>query len=140
LSYHPNIVGMKDSSGDLEKQAEAIGAVKSGFQVLTGASGSIADALHNGASGAILALANALPYACVTIWEAHRMRDHQAAHDWQSRIVPASRVIASKYGIPGLKYAMDLNGYYGGPPRLPLVPASAQAKAEIEEAFNGLRS
>ena len=140
LSHHPNIVGMKDSSGDLAKQAEAIRAVKPGFQILTGASGSIAEALHNGAAGAILALANPLPYACVTIWEAHRTREHEAARDWQQRIVPASRLIASKYGIPGLKYAMDLNGYYGGPPRLPLIPVCAQAKTEIEEAFNGLRS
>jgi 4-hydroxy-2-oxoglutarate aldolase len=140
LSQHPNIAGMKDSSGDLEKQSEAIRAVKPGFQVLTGSSASIAEALHNGASGAILALANPLPYACVTIWEAHRTREHEAARDWQSRIVPASRLIASKHGIPGLKYAMELNGYYGGPPRLPLLPVSGQAKSEIEEAFNGLRS
>jgi 4-hydroxy-2-oxoglutarate aldolase len=140
LSYHPNIIGMKDSSGDLEKQAEAIGAVKPGFQVLTGSSASIADALRNGAAGAILALANPLPYACVTIWEAHRTREQEAARDWQARILPASRLIASKYGIPGLKYAMDLNGYYGGPPRLPLIPVSAHAKAEIDGVFDGLRS
>lgn len=140
LSHHPNIVGMKDSSGDLEKQAEAVRTVKAGFQILTGAGASIAEALHNGANGAILAMANPLPYACVTIWEAHRTREHEAARDWQSRIVPASRLIASKYGVPGLKYAMDLNGYYGGPPRLPLLPISAEAKTEIEEAFNGLRS
>jgi 4-hydroxy-2-oxoglutarate aldolase len=140
LSHHPNIIGMKDSSGDLERQAEAIRAVKPGFHVLTGSGGSIAEALHNGASGAILAIANPLPYACVTIWEAHRSREHEAARDWQSRIVPASRVIASKHGIPGLKYAMDLNGYYGGPPRLPLIPISAEARTEVEEAFNGLRS
>lgn len=140
LSEHPNIAGMKDSSGELEKQSAAIRAVKPGFQVLTGASGSMAEALHNGAAGAILAIANALPYACVTIWEAHRAREHEAARDWQSRIGPASRLIASKYGIPGLKYAMELNGYYGGPPRLPLLPVSAEAKADIEEAFSGLRS
>jgi 4-hydroxy-2-oxoglutarate aldolase len=140
LSYHPNIVGMKDSSGDLEKQAQAIGQVKPGFQVLTGSSATIAEALRNGATGAILALANPLPYACVTIWEAHRSREQDAARDWQDRILPASRLIACRYGIPGLKYAMDLNGYYGGPPRLPLIPVSAQGKAEIEEVFEGLRS
>jgi 4-hydroxy-2-oxoglutarate aldolase len=140
LSHHPNIMGMKDSSGDLERQAEAIRAVKPGFQVLTGASASVAEALHNGASGAILAIANPLPYACVTIWEAHRTREREAARDWQSRILPASQLISSNYGIPGLKYAMDLNGFYGGPPRLPLVPPSPQARAEIEAALDGLRS
>jgi 4-hydroxy-2-oxoglutarate aldolase len=140
LSEHPNIIGMKDSSGDLEKLAEVTRTVKPGFQVLSGFGATICEALQAGAAGAILAIANALPYACVTIWEAHRMREHEAARDWQSRIVPAARLIAAKYGIPGLKYAMDLNGYYGGPPRLPLMPPSAEAKTEIEQAFDGLRS
>ena len=139
LSYHPNIIGMKDSSGDLEKLAEATRTAKPGFQVLSGFGATVCEALRAGAAGAILAIANPLPYALVTIWEAHRMREHEAARDWQSRIMPAARLIAAKHGIPGLKYAMDLNGYYGGPPRLPLLPPSMQAKAEIEDAFNGLR-
>ena len=54
--------------------------------------------------------------------------------------MPASKLIATKHGIPGLKHAMDLNGYYGGPPRLPFIPPSPEAKAEIEQAFDGLRS
>ena len=140
LSHHPNIIGMKDSSGNLEKMKQVIPAVKPGFQVLSGAGVSFCDALQIGASGAILAIANALPYACVTIWEAFRTREYAAAQDWQARILPASKVIAAKYGIPGLKYAMDLNGYYGGIPRLPFIPPSAEGKAEIEHAFDGLRS
>lgn len=140
LSHHPNIAGMKDSSGDLEKLAEVTRNAKPGFQVLSGFGTTLCEALAAGATGAILAIANPLPYALITIWEAYRMREHEAARDWQSRIVPAARLIAARHGIPGLKYAMDLNGYYGGPPRLPLVPPSAQARAEIEEAFNGLRS
>ena len=140
LSQHPNIIGMKDSSGNLEKMKQTIAAVKPGFQVLSGAGVSFHDALELGATGAILAVANALPYACVTIWEAFRTREQVAAKDWQSRILPASKIIATKYGIPGLKHAMDLNGYYGGPPRLPFVPPSIEAKAEIAQAFDGLRS
>ena len=93
-----------------------------------------------GAAGAILAIANPLPYACVTIWEAFRMREEEAGRDWQARIAPAAQLIATKYGIPGVKHAMDLNGYYGGPPRLPFIPPSLEAKAEIEKAFDGLRS
>ena len=54
-------------------------------------------------------------------------------------MLAGAKVIAAKYGIPGLKHAMDLNGYYGGPPRLPFVPPSAEAKAEIAQAFDGLR-
>lgn len=140
LSNHPNIAGMKDSSGNMEKLKEVVGAVNPGFQVVTGSGVSIWEALRIGASGAILAIANALPYACVTIWEAFRTREENAGSDWQSRITPASQLIARRHGIPGLKYAMDLNGYYGGLPRLPFLPPSAAAKTEIEEAFDGLRS
>jgi len=81
-----------------------------------------------------------LPYACVTIWEAFRSRQQEACKDWQTRLLPASKIVAAKYGIPGLKYAMDLNGYYGGPPRLPFVPPPNEAKAEIAQAFEGLRT
>lgn len=140
LSHHPNIIGMKDSSGNLEKMNEVVRAVKPGFQTLSGAGISFWEALRIGASGAILAIANPLPYACVTIWEAFRTRQEDAGHDWQARITPAARLIATRHGIPGLKYAMDLNGYYGGPPRLPFVPPSAEAKAEIQKAFADLRS
>lgn len=138
LSHHPNIIGMKDSAGNLEKLKETVRAVKPGFDVMTGAAGILWDALQGGAAGAIMALVNALPYTCLTIWEAFRTREHEAGKDWQSRIQLSSRLTA-KYGIPGLKHAMDLNGYYGGPPRLPFVPASADAKAEIEQALDGLR-
>lgn len=140
LSHHPNIIGMKDSSGNIEKLAATVRAAKPGFQVLCGSGSNFCEALECGAAGAMLAIANPLPYACVTIWEAFRTRQHEAARDWQSRIAPASRLIAGKYGIPGLKYAMDLNGYYGGPPRLPFVPPCAHARTEIEDAFAGLCS
>ncbi len=140
LSHHPNIAGMKDSSGNMPKLEEVVGAVKPGFQVLTGSGVSIWEALRLGASGAILAIANPLPYACVTIWEAFRTREENAGRDWQTRITPPSQLIAREYGIPGLKYAMDLNGYYGGVPRLPFLPPSSAAKAEIEKVFDGLRS
>ncbi len=139
LSEHPNIVGMKDSSGDLEKLGQAVAAAKPGFQVLSGSGSNFWDALKLGASGAILAIANALPYSCVTIWEAFRTREEEAGRDWMARIMPASRLMATHHGIPGLKYAMDLNGYYGGIPRLPFVPPSGEARAEIEQAFDGLR-
>jgi 4-hydroxy-2-oxoglutarate aldolase len=139
LSYHPNIIGIKDSSGRIEKLNEIVRAVKPGFHVMTGGAGILWEALQLGAVGGILALANALPYTCVTIWEAFRTREHEAGKDWQSRIQLPSHLTVAKYGIPGLKHAMDLNGYYGGPPRLPFIPPSAEAKAEIEQAFDGLR-
>ncbi len=138
LSEHPNIVGLKDSSGNVEKLAETVRSVKTGFQCLTGSGANIWRSLAVGASGAILAIANALPYVCQTIWEAYRTRDEQAGLDWQERIVPASKLIAGPYGIPALKYAMDLNGYYGGLPRLPFLPPAPAVKPEIEDAFRDL--
>jgi len=61
------------------------------------------------------------------------------AADWQGRIARAAQLVTTKYGIPGLKYAMDLNGYYGGPPRLPLTPITPEAQREIAQAFEGIQ-
>ncbi len=139
LSQHPNIAGLKDSSGNIPKLAETVRLVKTGFSCFSGSGVGIWPALEAGAAGAILAIANPLPYACLTIWEAFRTREYDAARDWQERISPAARLIAAKHGIPGLKYAMDLNGYYGGLPRLPFLPPNPAAKTEIEDAFRDLR-
>jgi 4-hydroxy-2-oxoglutarate aldolase len=139
LSEHPNIIAIKESSGSLEKVMQMIREVKPGFQVLVGSAPTLAASFHVGAVGAVLAFANAAPYACITIWEAHRSRELEAAKDWQNRIAKAAQLVTTKYGVPGLKHAMDLMGYYGGPPRLPLSTPSPEAKREIEAAFAGLR-
>jgi len=139
LSHHPNIIAIKESSGNLDKLTQMIREVKKGFQVLTGSAPTLAPSLAAGASGAVLAFANAAPYATISIWEAHRTREPEAALDWQNRIGHAAYLVTAKYGVPGLKHAMDLAGYYGGPPRLPLTVPSPQAKKEIEEAFADLR-
>jgi len=140
LSHHPNIIGMKDSSGNVEKMKGTVQEVKPGFQVLSGSGLTFGEALELGAAGAILAIANAVPYACVTVWEAFRTRQIEAARDWQNRLLPAAKIIPAKYGIAGLKHAMDLKGYYGGPPRLPLMPPSPGARTEIEQALDGINS
>jgi len=139
LSHHPNIVAVKESSGNLEKVLQMIREVKPGFHVLTGSAPTLAPSLAVGAVGAVLAFANAAPYATIAIWEAHRTRETAAAMDWQNRIGRAAWLVTSRYGVPGLKYAMDLNGYYGGPPRLPLCVPTPEAKREIEEAFADLK-
>jgi 4-hydroxy-2-oxoglutarate aldolase len=139
LSHHPNIIGMKDSSGNLDKLKETHKSVKPGFQILSGSGLNFGAALEAGATGAILAVANAIPYACQTVWEAFRMRQDEAARDWQTRIAAPAKLLPAQYGVAGLKYAMELNGYYGGPPRLPLLPPSAAIRAEIETALHGLR-
>jgi 4-hydroxy-2-oxoglutarate aldolase len=138
LSEHTNIIAINEGSGNLEKAMQMVREVRPGFQVLTGSALTLWPSLLMGASGAILDYANAAPYSTIAIWEAYRTREEEAGRDWQDRIAKAVSLVTVKYGIPGLKYAMDLNGYYGGPPRLPLVPPTAEAKREIEEAFKDL--
>lgn len=139
LSHHPNIIAIKESSGSLEKVMQMMREVKTGFQVLVGSAPTLWPSLQMGAVGAVLAFANAAPYATITIWEAHRTREIEAGRDWQDRIARAAQLVTTKYGVPGLKHAMDLSGYYGGPPRLPLTPVGDAAKREIEAAFADLR-
>ena len=139
LSEHPNIIAIKESSGNLEKVMQLIREVRHGFQVLVGSAPTLWPSLLMGACGAILAYANAAPYSTIAIWEAYRTREEAAGMDWQSRIGRAAALVTTKYGIPGLKYAMDLNGYYGGPPRLPLTTPTTEAKREIELAFGDLK-
>jgi 4-hydroxy-2-oxoglutarate aldolase len=139
LSEHPNIIAIKESSGNIEKVMQMIRETKPGFQVLVGSAPTLAPSLAIGAVGAVLAYANAAPYSTIAIWEAHRQREFDAAMDWQRRISRAAVLVTVKYGIPGLKYAMDLNGYYGGPVRLPLTSISPEAKKEIEAAFADLK-
>src|SRR5262249_43771366 len=73
----------------------------------------LAQAFADGANAAIVAFANAAPYTAISIWEAHRTREYDAAMDWQNRIARAVELTTKKYGVSGLKHAMDLNGYYG---------------------------
>jgi 4-hydroxy-2-oxoglutarate aldolase len=139
LSHHPNIIGIKESSGNMEKVMQMIRESRPGFQVTVGSAPTLWPSLLMGATGGILAFANAAPYATIAIWEAYRMREEEAGRDWQNRIARAAALVTGKYGIPGLKHAMDLNGYYGGPPRLPLSVPTPEAKREIEEAFQDLK-
>jgi 4-hydroxy-2-oxoglutarate aldolase len=132
LSSHPNICGVVDHSG----RAQRFDALA----VLCGTESELWNALQNGASGAVLPFANAAPYATIALWEAYRTREEEAGLDWQARITTPADLVNTRYGVSGLKHAMDLNGYYGGPPRLPWIAASPVAKREIEEAFADLKS
>ena len=94
------------------------------------------DAFQDGAPGVIAALASTAPYACIAVWEAFRTREEEAGRDWQARIARPGELVRA---VPALKHAMDLNGYYGGPPRLPLTRVGRPAEAEIENAFRELK-
>ena len=138
LSEHPNIIGMKDSSGNIQRVMDVVRDARQGFQVLVGSAPALLPSLLMGASGGILAFANAAPYAAIAIWEAFRTREDEAARDWQNRVGRAAARTA-RNGVPGVKHAMDLNGYYGRPPRLPLTVPTPEAKRDIEEAFKDLK-
>lgn len=124
---HPNVTALCGRSAT---------AASNGLQVLAGSASHLWPLLQSGASGAILDFAAAAPYAAIAIWEAHRTREEEAGREMQGRILRAAEMV---HGAPNLKHAMDLNGYYGGPPRLPLIVPTADARRQIEEAFRDLK-
>ena len=202
LAEHPNIVGIKESSGDVEKARKIVegtrhakrsasvtetfdavtarmmtaaaegsgpggelvpvaalagagkpsssavsvlGTLKTrqkevGFQVMVGAAHKLEPSLQAGAVGAILAFAVAAPTACYEIYAAWKEGDFELARLKQERIAKAAERVVGGLSIPGAKYAMDLNGYFGGPVRLPLLPLTADLKAEVEQLMADIKN
>jgi 4-hydroxy-2-oxoglutarate aldolase len=204
LAEHPNLIGIKESSGDVEKVRKmvertrhikrgatvtetfdavtprmlaaaagestnggelipvgvlsgsqgakpssvavtVVGKMKTrqkevGFQVLVGAAHKLQASLDAGAVGAILAFACPAPTACYEIYAAWKEGDAELARLKQERISKAAQRVGSELGIPGLKYAMDFNGYYGGPARLPFLPLTAALKQEVEQLMADIRN
>lgn len=199
LAFHPNVIGLKDSSGSVERIAAVVDATKSaprrrltvteifaavtarmldvqtsidaatfvsaemlggggalamalprpaiktrtrevGFQVLSGSAGTLVGSLDAGATGAVLALAACAPQACHEVYTAWKDKDVILAQEKQERIQRASSRVSGELGIPGIKFACDLNGYYGGSPRMPLLPLTADQKAEVTEIMAGIRN
>jgi 4-hydroxy-2-oxoglutarate aldolase len=204
LAEHPNLIGIKESSGDVEKvrnmvertrhikrgttvtetfdavtprmlaaaagestnggelipvgvlsgsqgakpssvAVTVVGKMKTrqkevGFQVLVGAAHKLQASLDAGAVGAILAFACPAPTACYEIYAAWKEGDAELARLKQERISKAAQRVGSELGIPGLKYAMDFNGYYGGPARLPFLPLTAALKQEVEQLMADIRN
>ncbi len=198
LAEHKNIIGIKESSGNVEKVAAMVAATKHikrtatvteiqqavtarmlaapakdenggqlvnvtqlnggsdvavaarpklktrtkevGFQVLVGAAHTLLDSLQAGASGGVLGVAAPAPTICFEIHTAWKDNDLELARSKQTGLAPATKKVVSEMGIPAIKYAMDLNGYYGGLPRLPLLPLTAAQKAEVESVMNPFRN
>jgi 4-hydroxy-2-oxoglutarate aldolase len=140
VANHPNIIGMKDSSGDMKGIAAIIAAAPKEFQTLTGAASSLYEALELGAVGAILGLADVFPDLCAEIYEAAGAGDRAKAQTLAQRLVIPSKMLIMDYGIAGLKYAMERLGFYGGLPRLPLLEVSDAGKVEIEAMLANLLS
>jgi 4-hydroxy-2-oxoglutarate aldolase len=110
-----------------------------GFQVLVGAAHLLTPSLEEGAGGAILGVANFAPTACYEIYAAWKEGDGGLAAVKQEKIIAASKKVVGELGVAGTKYAMDLNGYYGGSVRLPLLPLTAPLKAEVERLTRDIR-
>jgi len=202
LADHPNLIGIKESSGDVEKvrlmvegtrhvrrtatvnetfeaitpralkaaagsgqggELVQVGALPGGstkpsspsvtvvsglktrqkevgFQVLVGAANKLEPSLQAGAAGAILGFADPAPTACYEIYAAWKEGDHDLAKLKQERIAKAAQRIVGDMGVPGVKYAMDFNGYFGGVPRSPLLPLTAEFKSEIESLLANIRN
>lgn len=138
VAKHPNIIGMKDSSGDVEGVRNIIAAALKTFQTLVGSASTLFESLELGACGAILALANPFPELCVEIYEASRSGDSKNAHSLAQQLLAPAKMLGPQYGIPGLKYALDRLGYYGGPPRPPLLSLDEAAKTEIDAMLSNL--
>ena len=119
LCEHPNIVGIKDSSGNVQRIAEMIAATPPSFQILVGAAATVFPCLAIGARGSILALACALPEKCAAMYQLYRAGQFDLARELQTVLVRASKTIVSELGIAGVKFVMDQRGYRGGHPRLP---------------------
>jgi 4-hydroxy-2-oxoglutarate aldolase len=120
LAAHPNIVGMKESGGDIAQIAEYVARTPDDFTVLAGSATTLFHALCAGCDGAILALAAVLPDDCVKLWNFVRERRLDEARALQRRLLPLARSVGAAHGIPGLKAALDLLGFVGGFPRPPL--------------------
>ena len=135
LAQHPNIVGIKESGGDIGQIAEFVAGTPKEFRVLAGSALTFYAALSVGACGGILALAGVLPEACVRLHTLVTEGRHDEARDLQHRLVPLARLLSSTYGVPGLKAALHVVGVDVGQPRPPLVPLSDTAVLALKDAL-----
>jgi 4-hydroxy-2-oxoglutarate aldolase len=140
LSEHSNIIGIKDSSGNIGQLTEIIHLSKKGFAVFVGSAPVFFPALCVGAAGGILAVANAAPQECVRIRNLFNKGKMKEARVLQNELTPLAKAVTTKYGIGGLKMAMDLSGYFGGNPRSPLRRPGREVEEELRRLLLRLKS
>jgi 4-hydroxy-2-oxoglutarate aldolase len=138
LAQHPNIIGIKESSGVMQRVGEIIHLAPAGFQTLVGSATTFYPSMALGAIGGILAVADFLPELCVELYDACVAGDYARARTLQERLIDPTITLVAKFGIPGVKYAMDRAGYYGGPARRPLLPLSEAQKKEAERVLEAV--
>jgi len=135
LSEHENIIGIKDSSNEVAGLAETIKLVPEDFAVLTGNGTVLQEALAAGACGGILAVGCVAPELCLEIYRAVKAGEAERASKLQSTLTPLAQAVTTRFGIGGLKAALDLKGYTGGYVRAPLREADSEAREEIRRCL-----
>ena len=133
LSEHSNIIGIKDSSGNIGQLSEVIHLSQKGFAVFVGSAPVFFPALCVGAVGGILAVANVVPQECVHIQNLFEEKKFEEARALQGRLTPLANAVTTKHGVGGLKMAMDLAGYFGGHPRAPLKRPGPEVEEELRK-------
>ncbi|MCC7415509.1 MAG: dihydrodipicolinate synthase family protein [Acidobacteria bacterium] len=139
LAAHPNIIGMKESSGDLAQIAEVLSTTPRGFQLLAGSSSTFHAALCAGVAGGVLALSCVVPEPCRRLFDLAAAGRHDEARALQRRILPLARLLGAAYGVAGLKAALGMAGCDVGVPRGPLAPAPGEALGAIRGALDLLQ-
>lgn len=135
LSGYPNIIGMKDSTGNIEQLAAFKKVVDSEFNLIVGTASALYPALKLGVRCGILALSNCLPNQCAQIQTAFESGNMKEAEELHMRIVPVNTAVTATYGVAGLKYASSLMGYEGGHVRSPLLPLKENEKAAVRKTL-----
>jgi len=135
LSEHPNIIGIKDSRGDLAALSDLITHSRDGFQVLVGSGAALYPSLEVGAAGGILGVANLVPGWAGELHAAFRAGDHARAGALQERMGPLHKEIVAALGVPGVKFALDRLGMVGGDPRPPLAPLPEKLRPRVLAAL-----
>lgn len=131
IASHDNVIGMKDSGGNVVKMGDILRQVKPQFQILAGSAGFLLPALSMGAVGAIMALANIAPAQCIAIHEAFLKGDMETARAIQHEMIPVNTAVTARWGVPALKAAMDSLGLYGGPVRKPSLPLTPEVTKQL---------
>jgi dihydrodipicolinate synthase/N-acetylneuraminate lyase len=135
IAQHPNVCGLKDSSGNIPQAAQIIDQTPKSFHVLVGAASALLPSLAIGSSGGILALGLVAAREFCDVYRLARGGRWDEAREIAARTMPADRVVSGRYGIGGLKAALDLQGFYGGPCRAPLGTPDGDAIEDIKEAL-----
>ena len=140
LSEHANIIGVKDSSNDVAGFSKTVSLCRSDFAVMTGNGTVLLDALRAGATGAILAVGCVAPEVCVEIYQAFNAGDEEHAASLQSKLTPLAAAVTTRFGIGGLKAALDLAGFRGGSVRAPLRPPDENARTELAQLLRDVQA